>query len=139
MADDDDDMEEDDDLPYDAPSLNDDEPRECGVASAPADDADISGTDWSAESELGEDLRDAPPRSRALPTTQGWRRTSSVVIRSPGSFRSRHLMRHLARDESESGRENWPRRILANNPLCSAPWKGYLEKKTNVNFQQKKN
>ena len=83
------------------------------------------GTVWSPEAS-GE-RREVPPRSRWLPTSHGCTSTSSVVILSPGSFLRRHLMRHLAREERESGREKWPRRILANSPLCSAPWKGYLQ------------
>lgn len=84
-----------------------------------------SGTAWSPVSEWG-DLRDEPPLSLADPTTQGWIITSSVVMRSEGSLRSRHFIKHFAREDNESGKENWPRRILAKSPLCSAPWKGYL-------------
>ena len=58
---------------------------------------------------------------------QGWMRTSSVVSRSSGFLRRRQRMRQRARDEMESGRLNWPRRILAKRPWCSCPWKGYLK------------
>ena len=61
------------------------------------------GTAWSPLA--SGDLRDPPPRSRWLPTSQGWTSTSSVLILSPGSLRSKHRIRHLAREESESGRE----------------------------------
>ena len=59
--------------------------------------------------------------------TQGWMRTSSVVNRVVGSLRSKQRMRHLARELILSGSVNWPRRILANRPVCSWPWNGYLE------------
>lgn len=51
--------------------------------------------------------------------TQGWMRTSSVVNLWLGSFLSRHRIKHLALELILSGRVNWPRRILANRPVCS--------------------
>ena len=84
-----------------------------------------TGTACSGLSRPG-DLR-CTPRSRWDPISQGWTNTSSVVILSLGSLRSRHLIRHFARELRLSGRLNWPRLILANRPLCSAPWKGYLQ------------
>lgn len=59
--------------------------------------------------------------------SQGCMRTSSVVSRWVGSFRRRHRIRHLAREDTLSGRLKWPRRILANRPVCSWPWNGYLQ------------
>ena len=88
-----------------------------------------TGTAWSVLSRPG-DLR-WTPRSRWDPRSQGWTRTSSVVILSLGSFLSRHLIRHLARELRLSGKVNCPLLILANKPLCSAPWKGYLQPKHN--------
>lgn len=61
--------------------------------------------------------------------TQGWIRTSSVVSLCVGSFLSKHRIKHLALELILSGRVNWPRRILANRPVCSWPWNGYLKKK----------
>jgi len=58
--------------------------------------------------------------------TQGWIRTSSVVNLCVGSFLSKHRIKHLALELILSGRVNWPRRILANRPVCSWPWNGYL-------------
>ena len=60
--------------------------------------------------------------------TQGWIRTSSVVNLCVGSFLSKHRIKHLALELILSGRVNWPRRILANRPVCSWPWNGYLKK-----------
>ena len=51
--------------------------------------------------------------------TQGWANTSSVDRRSSGSLRSKHRIRHLAREDIESGMLNAPRRILANSAVCS--------------------
>ena len=84
-----------------------------------------TGTAWSWLSAPGDLL--CTPRSRLEPTSQGWTRTSSVVILSLGSFLSRHLIRHFARELRFSGRVNWPRLIFAKRPLCSAPWNGYLQ------------
>ena len=58
--------------------------------------------------------------------TQGCASTSSVVNLSSGSFLKRHRIRHFALDEIESGIVNCPLRILANKPVCSWPWNGYL-------------
>ena len=70
--------------------------------------------------------------------TQGWMRTSSVVNRVVGSLRSKQRMRHLARELILSGSVNWPRRILANRPVCSWPWNGYLKSKESPLNQLKK-
>ena len=105
-----------------------------------------SGTIWSvsATDELGvccggwattrRDSRGFPedPWQEVCPlglerVTQGWMRTSSVVSLVVGSLRSKQRMRHLARELILSGNVNWPRRILANRPVCSWPWNGYLE------------
>ena len=56
---------------------------------------------------------------------------------SSGSFLNRHLMRHFALEEIESGMLNWPRRILANKPVCSWPWNGYLKAKESINSSEK--
>ena len=85
-----------------------------------------TGTAWSEFSSPG-DLR-WTPRSLWDPRSQGWTRTSSVVILSLGSFLSKHLMRHFALELRLSGSVNCPRLILAKSPVCSAPWKGYLQR-----------
>ena len=94
-----------------------------------------TGTAWSWFSDPGDRLW--TPLSLLEPSSQGWTRTSSVVILSLGSFLRRHLIRHFARELRFSGRVNWPRLIFAKSPLCSAPWNGYLAKNNVITLDTK--
>ena len=96
-----------------------------------------TGTAWSWFSDPGDRLW--TPLSLLEPSSQGWTRTSSVVILSLGSFLSRHLIRHFARELRFSGRVNWPRLIFAKSPLCSAPWNGYLAENNVITLDTKHN
>ena len=108
----------------------------CWLAPPPwwLDELELLGTGWvtleleetrldSRELEVWQEAEEGVAR-----VTQGWIRTSSVVNLCVGSFLSKHRMRHLARELILSGNVNWPRRILANRPVCSWPWNGYLKK-----------
>lgn len=57
--------------------------------------------------------------------SHGCMSSSDAFSLSAGDFLSMQPIRHLASDESQSGRLNAPRRILANSAAGRVSWKGY--------------